>query len=217
MDERALLNGIIVYLCFIPVITFHEFAHAWMASKCGDDTARDLGRVSLNPLVHMEFIGTVVLPLVAVFLAASGSGLANFVIGWGRPVPVNINNLKNPRLDDTLIALAGPAMNIILAVIIMAGVKIGVIGAWPMLTEMCVSLVQINLILCFFNLLPIPPLDGSHVLKNAIGMSFETYWRLCQFGFIIVLVALQLKPVRIALAVATDVSLGLIMRIYGLR
>ncbi len=217
MDERALLNGVMVYLCFIPVITFHEFAHAWMASKCGDDTARDLGRVSLNPMVHMEFIGTVVLPLVAVFLAASGSGLANFVIGWGRPVPVNINNLKNPRWDDSLIALAGPGMNIILAVIIMAGVKIGVIGAWPMLTEMCVSLVQINLMLCFFNLLPIPPLDGSHVLKNAIGMSFETYWRLCQFGFIIVLVALQLKPVRLALAVATDVSLGLIMRIYGLR
>src|SRR6266567_3481071 len=117
MDQKALFDGLVTYVCFIPILTFHEFAHAWVASKCGDDTARLQGRVSLNPLVHIDPIGTVVLPLVAVFLGASGSGLGRFIIGWGKPVPVNIANLRHRRRDDTLVALAGPAINVLLAVV----------------------------------------------------------------------------------------------------
>src|SRR6478672_42400 len=107
MDHDALIGGLIQYMCLIGLLTFHELAHAWTAWKCGDDTARSQGRVSLNPLVHMDLVGTVVLPLLVVFLSASGSGLGRFIIGWGKPVPVNLNNLRSPRRDDTLIALAG--------------------------------------------------------------------------------------------------------------
>ena len=99
MDEKLIINALISYLCLIILITFHEFGHAWMAWRRGDDTARLLGRITLNPLAHMELFGTVVLPLLALFLAASGSGLGNFVIGWGKPVPVNSANLKNRGFD----------------------------------------------------------------------------------------------------------------------
>lgn len=216
MDQSALLNGLLLYLCFIPVLTFHEFAHAWMASKCGDDTAKNLGRVSLNPAVHIDTIGTIVLPLLAVTLAAAGSGLAGFIIGWGKPVPVNVNNLHNPRRDDTLVALAGPAMNILLAAVIMGGLKIGVLTGSHILIEMCNNLILVSLFLCFFNLLPIPPLDGSHVLKNAINMPWETYMRLAQYGFIFIIIAIQIPQVRALIAWATFSTYQFLASIYRL-
>ena len=216
MDQSALLNGLLLYLCFIPVLTFHEFAHAWMASKCGDDTAKNLGRVSLNPAVHIDTIGTIVLPLLAVTLAAAGSGLAGFIIGWGKPVPVNVSNLHNPRRDDTLVALAGPAMNILLAAVIMGGLKIGVLTGSHILIEMCNNLILVSLFLCFFNLLPIPPLDGSHVLKNAINMPWETYMRLAQYGFIFIIIAIQVPQVRALIAWATFSTYQFLASIYRL-
>lgn len=223
MDLSLLLNGLLIYLCFIPVLTFHEFAHAWVASKCGDDTARNLGRVSLNPLVHMELIGTVVLPLLAIFLSMSGSILAGFIIGWGKPVPVDPSNLRNPRRDDTLIALAGPGMNFLLAFLLMGVAKAGVLakagGAMQvgeMLLDISLILVTVNLVLAFFNLLPIPPLDGSHVLKNAINMSYETYWRLTQYGFIAIIIAINIPAVRHLLSGATRATTRLLASVYGL-
>ena len=223
MDVSMLLNGLLFYLCFIPVLTFHEFAHAWVAHKCGDDTAKNLGRVSLNPIVHMEVIGTVVLPLFAIFLAMSNSALAGFIIGWGKPVPVDPSNLQNPRRDDTLIALAGPGINIILAFLMMGVVKAGVLvrlGGAPQVGEMMFEigrmLVMVNLVLAFFNLLPIPPLDGSHVLKNAINMSYETYWQLTQYGFIAIIVAINIPFVRALLLWAVDSTTMLLARVYGL-
>src|ERR1043165_6715801 len=120
MNSAMLLDGLVAYLCFIPVLTLHEFAHAWVAWKCGDDTARNLGRVSLNPIVHMDLIGTVILPLLALYLQMTNSALSGFIIGWGKPVPVNPSNLRNPRRDDTLIALAGPGMNFVLAFLMAA-------------------------------------------------------------------------------------------------
>src|SRR5436189_4534831 len=98
MDPRALVDGLIMYLGLLVLLTFHEFGHAWMAWKCGDDTAHSLGRVSLNPLVHIDPIGTVLIPLLALI-----PGLGGFLIGWAKPVPVNPNNLRNPRLDDILV------------------------------------------------------------------------------------------------------------------
>lgn len=214
MNMDALLDGLIAYICLLVLLTLHEFAHAWTAWKCGDDTARLQGRVSLNPIVHMDMVGTVILPLLVVMLGAAGSGLGRFIIGWGKPVPVNIDNLRHRRLDDTLVAMAGPAMNLLLAFLIMALAKLGIIAKSSVLVQMGVLLVQISLILCFFNLLPIPPLDGSHVVKNAIGMSDELYWRLCQFGFIIVIVVIQLRPVRWLLSAATDTTFDFIARLY---
>lgn len=222
MDTSKLLDGLLIYLCFIPVLTFHEFAHAWVAWKCGDDTAKNLGRVTLNPLAHMELIGTVVLPLLAIYLQMSGSLLAGFIIGWGKPVPVNPANLQNPRRDDTLIALAGPGMNFALAFLCMGVVKAGFLlrsGAAPvgeMLVNIGFMFVTVNLVLAFFNLLPIPPLDGSHVVKNAVGMSYETYWKLTQYGFILIIVAINLPPVRWLLRSATQGTTHLLGRLYGL-
>jgi Zn-dependent protease len=212
----AIFDGLLSYVCLIILLTFHEFAHAWTASKCGDDTARLLGRVSLNPLVHMEVVGTVVLPLLVVFLSAADSQLANFIIGWGKPVPVNPYKLRRRRTDDTLVALAGPAMNLLLAFAALmlargfslAGLEGGV--------EVGVRLAIISLVLCFFNLLPIPPLDGSHVLKNLIGMPDATYLRLCQFGFILVILALQVPPVRALLSFMTQITFVSMGRVVGL-
>ncbi|MBI3882207.1 MAG: site-2 protease family protein [Verrucomicrobia bacterium] len=196
MNETALIDGLIGYLCFIPILTFHEFAHAWVAMRCGDDTAKSLGRVTLNPIAHIDPIGTVALPLLAVFLSASGSGAASFIIGWGKPVPVNPYNLRNRRADDTWVALAGPVMNVMLAVAVFAIAKAGLIAGLPVVADVCVKLAVVSLFLCFFNLLPIPPLDGSHVVKNFIGMSEETYANLCRFGFIAVIIVIQFKPVN---------------------
>ena len=127
MDPKSIIDGLLLYLGLIVLLTFHEFGHAWMAWKCGDHTARSQGRVSLNPLVHMDLLGTVVLPLLLmIFLSASGSGLSRFIVGWAKPVPVTLANLRNPRIDDILITLAGPWINLLLAVIIMALARVGV-------------------------------------------------------------------------------------------
>src|SRR5882724_8907486 len=96
MDPRQIVDGLIMYLGLVILLTFHEFGHAWMAMKCGDDTARLQGRVSLNPLVHIDPIGTVVMPLVMIFLSPSIGGF-QFLVGWAKPVPVNPNNLRNRK------------------------------------------------------------------------------------------------------------------------
>jgi len=217
MTQTAILDGLLTYLLFIPLLTFHEWAHAWVAWKCGDDTAHSQGRVTLNPVAHMELIGTVVLPLLGIFLSLSNSALAGFIIGWGRPVPVNISNLRRPRRDDTLVALAGPAMNLVLAFALLALVKAGALAGLADFGEVGARMAVLSLFLCFFNLLPIPPLDGSHVLKNAIGMSYETYWKLCQYGFVAVIIAINIPGVREVVVLATKVTFLTMAGVLNLR
>lgn len=216
MDQKALLDGLVTYLCFLPILTFHEFAHAWVAWKCGDDTARLQGRITLNPAAHIDLLGTIVLPLLALSLLASGSQAGRFIIGWGKPVPVNPANLRNRRRDDTLIALAGPAMNVALAFAVLAIAKVAALAHIDIISAMCWRLAVISLFLCFFNLLPVPPLDGSHVVKNAFGISEEAYWRMCQFGFIAVILVIQIPAVRMLLAGATAITLKLMAIVLGL-
>ena len=126
------------------------------------------GRCSLNPVVHIDPIGTVLLPLMMIFLSP---GVSRFMIGWAKPVPVNPYNLRNPRADDILVTMAGPAMNLILAVALVALARVGLLVHLEQLTDLCVQMAALSLLLCFFNLIPIPPLDGSHVLRNLTGMS----------------------------------------------
>lgn len=216
MDPHALINGLIIYVCLLVVLTFHEFAHAWMAWKCGDDTARLQGRVSLNPAVHMDLLGTVILPLGAVLLGAANSGLANFIIGWGKPVPVDVSRLARPRYHDTLIALAGPVMNLILAALLMPLVKALILAKVPQLGEVGLQMAQVSLLLCFFNLLPVPPLDGSHLVKNVTGMSDELYFRISRYGLLIVIVLIQIPQVRWLLGYATKVTFLIFARMAGL-
>jgi len=216
LSVSAIFDGLLSYVCLVILLTFHEYAHAWTAARCGDDTARDQGRVSLNPLVHMELVGTVVLPLLVVFLSAAESSFANFIIGWGRPVPVNPANLRHRRRDDTLVALAGPAMNLALAAAVMVIARgFDLVGQGAMM-DVAVRMAIISLVLCFFNLLPIPPLDGSHVLKNAVGMRDETYLRLCQFGFIAVILVIQIPFVRGYLQNATWFTMSVLAHAVGL-
>lgn len=216
MDQQSIVDGLISYLCLVILITFHEFGHAWMAWKRGDDTARLLGRITLNPLAHMEVFGTVVLPLLAIFLASSGSGLSSFIIGWGKPVPVNSANLKNRGFDWVLIALAGPAMNILLAVVSMALARGGIAMNSDEVMGFGFRLAIMNFALCYFNLLPIPPLDGSHVMRYFIGMTEETYLRISQYGFFIVIVVIQIPQVRMALSYVTMNSFILLARLFGI-
>jgi Zn-dependent protease len=195
LSGTLIAQVLLKWILFIPVLTLHEFAHAWTAWKCGDDTAYKQGRVSLNPIVHMEVIGTVVLPLVAIFLGMTGSALAGFIIGWGKPVPVNWDNLSRPRLQDSLIAMAGPAMNFLLAGLLFGILKFAPLSGADGLREITHQLIFTNLILCFFNLIPIPPLDGSHILLHLTRMSFEVYFRIAQFGFILVIAAMNMLPI----------------------
>lgn len=211
-----LVDGLIMYLGLVVLLTFHEYGHAWMAAKCGDDTAKDQGRCSLNPLVHIDPIGTVLIPLAMIFLSMSGSGAASFLVGWARPVPVNISNLRNPRIDDIFVSMAGPWMNLLLAVALVGLARIGVLAGADGMTEFCIQTAYLSLLLCFFNLIPIPPLDGSHVLRNLIGMSYETYWQLARYGFLAVILVLQIPYVRIALGYVTITTLQIMSRWFGL-
>ena len=201
MDPRQLINGLILYLGLLVLLTFHEFGHAWMAWKCGDDTALSQGRVSLNPLVHIDLIGTVAVPLLLLLFAPAG-----FFVGWAKPVPVNSDNFKNPRTDDIMITLAGPWMNLLLAIVIIGLARLGVMLHSDGMAEVCLDIARLSLLLCFFNLLPIPPLDGSHVARSLIGMSNETYHHIARYGIFILIVVLQIPLVQQTLDTWTTTS-----------
>jgi Zn-dependent protease len=204
------------FLCLLVVITFHEAAHAYVAWKCGDDTAKLLGRISLNPVVHMELIGTVVLPLLAMGLSAAGSGVGGFILGWGKPVPVNPSRLNHRLRDGMWVALAGPAMNLVLTVFVLALAKIVLLAGFPRGSEALLQLGYVSLILGFFNLIPVPPLDGSHVLRYLFKIPDEIYYKVVPYGFIIVIVLLNFTPIRRVLGAVTAGTFALIARSIGL-
>ena len=191
MDMNHLIDGLIRYVCLVILLTFHEWGHAWMAWKCGDDTARSMGRCSLNPLVHVDPIGTFLIPMIQIFFPA----MRGILIGWAKPVPVNPNNLRNPKLDDILISMAGPWMNLLLALALFGFAKVGLLAGSEPIAQFCVKTSILSLGLCFFNLIPIPPLDGSHVVRVLIGMSNETFYQFAQYGFIILILVINLTPI----------------------
>ncbi|MDH5388208.1 MAG: site-2 protease family protein [Gammaproteobacteria bacterium] len=168
MISTETLYTIAVWL--VPIlfaITLHEAAHGWMANKLGDPTAKVLGRISLNPIKHIDPIGTVVLPLALLMLSG-------FVIGWAKPVPVDMRYFKQPLLDMAVVALAGPASNFIMAC---GWALLGAIGQtmYSPGNELAIYIVKvgnagitINLILMVLNLLPIPPLDGGRVVAGVL-------------------------------------------------
>jgi Zn-dependent protease len=212
MDSQIIVSGLISYLGLIILLTFHEFAHAWMATKCGDDTARLQGRLSLNPIVHIDLIGTLLVPLIMIFASPT---VGRFLIGWAKPVPFNPDNLNNRWRDEMLIAMAGPAMNVILAVVLVGFARVAVMFDSEIVKVLLLQMAALSLMLCFFNLIPIPPLDGSHVLRNVTGMTYETYFNLSRFGFIAIILVLQIPQVRILLNGAVGLSLGIIARCFG--
>ncbi len=173
-------------------LTVHEAAHAWTADKLGDPTARLLGRVSLNPIVHIDPIGTILLPLVAAY-----SGLP--IIGWAKPVPVNISRLRQPRRDFMVVAAAGPISNLLQAVL--AAVIVQLVLPDGLLPAVLRLAVNINVFLALFNLIPVPPLDGGNVLAGLLPpAAADVFIRMQPFGFVI-LYALRFTGVLSALIV----------------
>lgn len=215
------MTGLAEWLCVVVIITVHEFGHAWMATRCGDDTARLQGRVTLNPLSHIDPIGTVILPLLALLLRLSGEvAISTWIIGWGRPVPFNPANLRRRGIDDMLIAMAGPAMNIVITIVVMLTLRVALFAdnettakALETMGEATLMMARISMYLCFFNLIPIPPLDGSHVLRYFSGMSYESYQNLSRYGIVIVILVIQIPAVQYVLELATRGSIQLIVRL----
>lgn len=161
-----LIRGVTVWaLPVLLAITLHEAAHGWAASRLGDPTARLMGRVTLNPFRHIDPFGTVVLPLLLLLMKAP------FLFGYAKPVPVNFSRLNNPRRDMALVALAGPASNILLAVLAallfhLVDVVPATMRGW--FTENLINLFRLNLVLAVFNMLPVPPLDGGRILVSVL-------------------------------------------------
>src|SRR6185295_2009354 len=121
MDTGSLIHGLLLFVAFIAFVTLREFAHAWTAVKCGDDTPRLQGRLTIDPIAHIDIIGTIALPLLAVVVGAfAGQSL---IFGWGRPVMVNLDNFRRRQLDDILVSGAGPAMNVLIAVALLVLMK----------------------------------------------------------------------------------------------
>lgn len=169
--EAALFIGILV-----PSIMFHEVAHGLTALRLGDPTARDAGRLTFNPIKHVDLFGSVILP--AMLALANGP-----LFGWAKPVPVNPARLRSPVGHMAITALAGPASNVLLAGVLARLIVTRVSGVTQ---ELVLWVILINLFLAVFNLLPIPPLDGSRLLPLVLSeRGREAYWKFQQFGFLV--------------------------------
>jgi Zn-dependent protease len=187
-------------IAFLFAISVHESAHAWTASRCGDPTARMLGRVSLNPIRHIDLFGTIIMPLVAAF-----TGIP--LLGWAKPTPVDPRNFRNPVMDDILTSVAGPVSNFIVAtgaLLLLGAISISSASGHAAITDLLsggnvgdsnsalaftatllFELMFINIVLAVFNLIPVPPLDGSHVLRHFLSEPVRAvYDRVGIFGLL---------------------------------
>lgn len=190
MIPPQIIQTIIMFLAFFGAITFHEFSHALAAYWLGDDTAKQAGRLTLNPLVHIDLIGFLCLIL--------------FRIGWAKPVPMNMYNFKYPRFYAVLAALAGPFSNLLMALVCLYVGKYALgsiatlsLSSSSLLATLLISSVRMNVMLGVFNLLPIPPLDGSHIIAAMIPSEWlPRYYRLMPLFIIGLLIIVMLPPTQ---------------------
>jgi Zn-dependent protease len=177
----------------VIAIVFHEVAHGLVANALGDPTAKQRGRLSLNPIRHVDPLGTVALPML---LAISGAP----VFGWAKPVPVVARRLRNPRFHMILVALAGPGMNLLLALVaalmIAALVALAPSGiGWAFVGQNLLNFMAINIFLAVFNMIPLPPFDGGHIVEGLLPPALATQYRkLRRYGFLLLIVLLLIIP-----------------------
>ena len=196
------LNTIQLLIVLAPplllAITLHEVAHGWVALRCGDPTARDAGRLSLNPVRHIDVVSTIILPTI---LALSGSGV---MFGWAKPVPVNIGRCRNPRQAFWMTAIAGPLSNLLQALfgtaliwaMVLLSRKGGGSTAGELMFSFLIAYVVTNLVLMTFNLIPIPPLDGSKVVAMLLPQRLAIpYLQIGGYGFILIFLLLRTRLV----------------------
>ena len=179
----------LIIFVVVPAIVLHEVAHGLSAYLLGDPTAKDRGRLTLNPINHIDPVGSLLVPGLLFLAHYLGMTRSLMLFGWAKPVPVNFRNLRPMRLGMALVALAGPVTNIILAFIFS---KLYIWPAMSKFTHICAWGVLFNLILAVFNMIPIPPLDGSRVLSSVLPPKLASYYsRLEPFGIIIVILLLN--------------------------
>ena len=220
-------------LPLLLAIVLHEYAHGWVANRLGDATAREQGRLTMNPLAHVDPVGTVILPLLCLLMPGG------FFLGWAKPVPVNPARLRNPRRDMALVAAAGPGMNLLLALAsalllsLLLSLDPSLADSWPPqpgmaprrdlsgmlllpLAVMALYSVFINVLLMMFNLIPIPPLDGGRVLTSLLpARSAAAVGRLEPYGMLIIVGLIALDPqihvIQTVMGTLVDVTAGTIL------
>jgi Zn-dependent protease len=207
---EALISFLAFFFLFLMSVVFHELGHAGAAYLCGDPTARDQGRITLNPIAHIDPIWSILMPILTTIVA-------HIPFGGAKPVPVNPLNFKHPRRDDLIVTLAGPAANLAQA-LIYAGLFLLLVGetdpnaiADNGFGVILIGMVYVNIMLAVFNLLPVPPLDGSHVLAALLPRDVaEAYRRIGFFGILILLLLLYQTDLGVYLFFATLKVLGVL-------
>lgn len=182
-----LLSFVISFAFLIIAMTIHEFAHGWVAYKLGDTTAKDQGRLTLNPLAHIDLFNTILMPLF-IYLASGG----RLIFGAAKPVPINYFSLKNPKRDIIWVGISGPLANFIFAFVLSLFLIITPNSSF--IRIILENLIVINIVLCVFNLVPIPPLDGSRVLMGLLPQKLAyQYARIEPYGFLIIILLFYLR------------------------
>lgn len=221
-DIADFVSKLIIYLIvWIFAVSAHEAAHAWTSWKFGDDTAFRLGRVTLNPLPHIDPIGTLLLPILGFFISYSSA--FNFpLIAWGKPTPVNPLKWRNKDTANVCVSIAGIVVNLLIAIVASVLIKIMIsqqiitlenhqVGIISIFFNFLYTMVLMNVGLAIFNLLPFPPLDGSKVLQTFLPKSAEPFFELLEtYGFLILLVLLQLGVIRAIVVPLNNFILGIL-------
>lgn len=217
MDLTIVQQITIWILPLIFAITLHEVAHGYVASLCGDQTARFSGRLSINPIKHIDLVGTIIVPLLMLLVG-------NFIFGWAKPVPVDPRNLRHPRRDMALVAMAGPVSNLLMALfwglIAKGGMMLTENGnAWlgAPLNYMGIGGIMINVVLAVLNLIPLPPLDGSKVLASVLSPRAAYHYNMIEpYGFIILILLLMTGVLSRIMGPLVALFSGLIGGVLGL-